>query len=55
MSLKMSGWDAQIDRILEHYGVHVFKTTEKYVIRYFLKLFRLFGYGRELQCEAIKR
>jgi hypothetical protein len=63
--LNKSGFDVQKVRVkkssfpfvrsLEHSGFHVSRTMEKYGIRNLLKLFRMFGYGGELQCKAIKR
>ncbi|WP_333655645.1 class I SAM-dependent methyltransferase [Dissulfurispira sp.] len=40
---------------LEHYGYHVPKFVEKYIIRNMLKLFKLFGYSGELLCKAVKQ
>ena len=40
---------------LGHYGYHVPKFVEKYIIRTMLKLFKLTGYSGEILCKATKR
>lgn len=39
---------------LEHYGYHVPKLAEKYIIKNMLKLFKLLGYSGEILCKAVK-